>query len=105
MIFNKKKIKKSIKILHKCDVPGCVNPNHLFEGTQLENMQDMRRKGREYKVKGESCGSAKLSNEDVKIIKTTLLNRGASMKEIANSFNVSTSAIRCIKDNKTWKHI
>lgn len=34
------------KILHKCDITNCVNPNHLFEGTQTDNMQDRKAKGR-----------------------------------------------------------
>lgn len=43
---------KSLYVLHKCDNPACVNPEHLFLGTQLDNMKDMYAKGRDCKTKG-----------------------------------------------------
>lgn len=45
-IISNGEIPKGMKILHKCDNPSCCNPNHLFLGTQYDNVQDMVRKGR-----------------------------------------------------------
>ena len=52
-----------LKILHKCDKPACVNPYHLFEGTQADNIADKVAKDRQ--PKGESCYNAKVSDLDV----------------------------------------
>lgn len=53
-------IPKRLCVLHKCDNPGCVNPSHLFVGTQLDNIKDMIRKGRHRKVKGRKYANGKV---------------------------------------------
>src|SRR5690348_11100206 len=60
-------IPDGMNVLHKCDVRNCVNPDHLFIGTQLDNMRDMVSKGRwrPSGVMGESHGNSKLSEADV----------------------------------------
>src|SRR5690242_9837351 len=52
-------------VCHRCDNRICVNPEHLFVGTQLENVQDCKRKGRTHKPRGEANGRAKLSDAHV----------------------------------------
>jgi hypothetical protein len=91
-------------VCHKCDVPTCVNPDHLFLGAQAENMADMRRKGRGSKwpgKRGEASSSSKLTEHEVQKIRSSKL-KGI---ELAKMFGVSTTNISAIKSRKIWRHI
>src|SRR5436190_2963918 len=57
---------ESLSVLHKCDNPVCVNPGHLFLGTQKDNMQDAARKGRI--ARGRYCNFAKITEVEAKAI-------------------------------------
>ncbi len=57
-------------ILHKCDNRSCVNPHHLYEGTYQDNADDRRDRGRDYYMKGENHGRAKLTWEKVRGIRS-----------------------------------
>ena len=56
-------------VLHKCDTPSCVNPNHLFLGTRGDNTADMDRKNRRVVCMGENHPCTKLSDNDVRSIR------------------------------------
>ena len=90
-------------ICHSCDNPGCVNPAHLFHGTQKENMVDRELKGRGNRLSGECNPNSKLSDLDVMHIRE-LLNVGCMQSEIAKALGVSDCAIWNIKHGKSWKH-
>lgn len=91
-------IPKGLKVLHRCDVPSCVNPNHLFLGTQLDNVRDMFSKGRQPKCKA-NTNSAKLTLVEVNEIRKS--NR--SVKELSLSYGVTRETIYNIVNYKTWR--
>lgn len=92
------KIPDGMMILHKCDNPPCVNPGHLFVGTQRDNHRDMVLKGRG--INGEKNGRHKLNRLQVSIIRKTA---GVSQQYLADLFGVSQAAISSIQRGKTWR--
>jgi DNA-binding CsgD family transcriptional regulator len=88
-------------ILHTCDVPWCINPDHLFAGTHAENMADMVAKGRAHRKPGSAHYFAKLTEDDVKAIRASGL-RGA---EIARRYGISRSTAYSVLLRNTWTHI
>lgn len=94
-------IPEGMNVCHSCDIPECVNPNHLFLGTHTDNMVDMMHKGRQnFSFKnGEQHVNSKLTWDEVRAIRAS---KNTQM-EIAKEYNVSLSAINAIKTNKTWR--
>lgn len=90
-------IPEKMLICHKCDNPSCVNPAHLFIGTDADNMIDMVKKNRHSSGKWDN----KLRVDDILDVRAS--NR--SRKELAKFYGVSVSAIEMIKMRKNWKHI
>jgi len=103
-MFFKKDIKENLLVLHKCDNPPCVNPEHLFLGTPKDNSRDMFNKKRNNTARGESHKNSKLNNKKVIGIKR-LLKLGIEGSEIAKLLNVSPSTIYDIKNKGAWGHI
>jgi len=94
--------------LHKCDggVIGCVRWDHLFEGTQSENVADMINKGRrrQANVKGERHGNSKLTTTDVLAIRAALA-RGETQASLALQFGVTAGLVWLIGRRRIWKHV
>ncbi len=91
-------------VLHRCDVRCCVNPDHLQVGTQAENMKDMGRKGRARGgARGSDQGSAKLTEEDVKRIRS--LAGSMSQQAIADLYGIDRTNVSVIVLRKGWKHV
>lgn len=86
-------------VLHKCDVRNCVRPDHLFIGTQLENIEDARLKGRV--ARGPQKSDTKLKEADVKKIRE-LIAEGETNVSIAKMFSVERNNIRCIRNGTIW---
>lgn len=103
--MHKGEIPDGMVVMHKCDNPRCVNPDHLDAGTQSQNIKDAFARGRKINLpsglKGESHGASKLTSDQVLMIRAST----DSYKNLALSFGVSRSAIERIKYRKTWSHI
>lgn len=94
------------QICHTCDNPSCVNPNHLFLGTPLDNVLDMMKKGRHsIDVYGERHGRSILTEKKVKKIRELYKTGRFYQTEIAKKFKVNKSTISMIILNKNWKHL
>ncbi|WP_181289208.1 HNH endonuclease [Pseudomonas brassicacearum] len=104
------------RVLHHCDNPPCCNPMHLFLGTQLDNMQDMRSKGRGRWVsqrgrpghKGESNPKAKLTADQVQWIRNHYSSKYGSpfgSARLGEKFGVSRNTILHVVKGQTWRAI
>lgn len=81
-------------VCHRCDNPSCCNPNHLFLGTQLDNMADMWEKGRGNRKKGLGNKLFVLRESDIKEVKVLFYSEGLSQRSIGRKYNVSNHVIR-----------
>lgn len=86
-------------VLHKCDTPACVNPDHLFLGTSQDNVDDRNQKGRT--ARGSSSGRAKLTEQDVISIRASAL----PVKDIAATYKVTYSTIAQVISGRRWGHV
>lgn len=97
-----------LHVIHSCDNPLCINPDHLSVGTRSQNMKECSERGRARIPKpiklGEENGSAKLQEVDVRSIRR-LLVKGLTQQEIADRFGVTQRTISDIKLGKKWGHV
>lgn len=114
----KRELKEEEWSLHTCDNPKCNNPGHLYLGTQKENMRDMMERGRNggqfpkghvpsplaFK-KGEESKWSKLTEEQVKGIRSLWIPGKYGYKRIAKRFGISNEGCRAILIRRTWKHV
>lgn len=94
-------IPPGLLVLHKCDVPKCVNPDHLFLGTQQENMNDMVRKKRDRPCRGARQPHAKLTDSAVREIRSSSENQYI----LADRYGVSQGTITRVKTRRGWAHV
>lgn len=97
-------IPRGQEVLHTCDNPSCVRPEHLFLGTQNDNMQDCIRKGRHVDpphFSGEDHPSSKLTLEQVREIRSNVGNN--TQAELARKFGITRMAIWNIQNGLSWK--
>lgn len=100
-------IPDGLDILHSCDNPSCVNPDHLRAGTHLENMQDKKARGRQptgaalnRPQNGSQNHMAKITEEDVVDIYTN----GLSGAECCRVYGVSPATVSMIRSRTVWAH-
>lgn len=100
-------ISKDLMVCHKCDNRECVNPHHLFLGTQSDNIKDMVNKGRQVKTSrvGEINGNSKINEKTVKEIRRLYRETDMGARLIGLKFGLSeTQTFRVIK-GESWKNI
>lgn len=97
-------IPEGMRVLHECDTRCCVNPSHLFLGSQADNIKDMFSKGRNRNadVRGERNPMAKASREIVDKIRS-MVDSGAKQIEAAKAFGLSPMTVSRIVRKESWK--
>lgn len=108
------RIPTGLSVLHRCDNPKCVNPDHLFLGTRDDNMKDAARKGRiksdvrernrVVKYPGEANGNSKLTAARVRVIREEAAD-GMPYTEIASLFGVTPTNVGYIVRRLTWRGV
>jgi hypothetical protein len=96
-------ITNGMVIRHSCDIPWCVNPDHLEMGTQQDNISDKVAKGRH--AYGEMIGTAKLKEQDVLEIRELLSTGELLQYKIAERYGVDPKLITNIKHGRIWRHL
>ncbi len=101
---NKKTVPQGMYVLHHCDNPLCVRPDHLFAGSQADNIHDMMSKGRgchPNPASGERNGNSKLIVTQVLGIRK-LLASGMSASSVGKRYGVRHSTVLNIRNRVTW---
>lgn len=98
-------IPEHLKCLHRCDNPPCVNPEHLWIGTDQDNSIDRELKGRHGNIKGERHGRAKMSETDVLAARESYDYGQASIAKLARRYKTSESAMFSIVKRLNWTHL
>lgn len=94
-------IPEGLHVLHRCDVPCCVNPEHLFLGTAADNMADKARKGRSPDRHGERHPLHRLTWEQIAAIRQRYA-AGEKQLDLANQYGTRQDHISRIVNNKAW---
>lgn len=97
-------IPDGLHVLHRCDVRTCVNPAHLFLGTNHDNHQDKIRKGRGGAARGEGSPFAKLTDEIVLDMRARYA-AGETQTDLGRCFGVCSSVVSRAVRGETWKHL
>ncbi len=98
-------------VCHTCDVPSCCNPDHLFLGTNQDNVNDMVKKKRNSKpprnlhVIGSKHPLSKLTEEQVKVIRDTYKKLGCTQDELAKCYGVARQTISKVVNGKRFTHV
>ena len=101
------------QINHTCDNPPCVHPDHIYEGTQIENMEDAIGRGRRADKygcwanppKGEAHHGAKLTDDDIRAIRIRYDSGNETLGEIAPDYRISRMAVSKIGRRLSWAHV
>lgn len=94
-------------VMHSCDCRCCVNPDHLSIGTVSENMLHAHSDGRgeDFKLKGEQCGSAKLTEDQVRQIRAMYVPLKFGYRKIARALKLNEPCVAAVCYGHSWKHV
>lgn len=95
-------IPDGLHVLHRCDTPACVNPEHLFLGTHADNMRDMANKSR--RAFGSRHHGAKLTEGLVALMKQRM-REGVGTLQLAREFNIAPSSVSEIRHGRRWRRV
>lgn len=97
-------IASGLFVCHRCDVPGCCNPAHLWLGTPSDNIADKVSKGRSHRLPGELHSMAKLTDLEV-IRMRELRSDGWGVRRLASAFGIGKSQAWRIVRGASWRHL
>ena len=97
-------IPKEMLVLHKCGIPQCVNPDHLYLGNHKDNSRDSIKAGTQHKPIGEKNGNLKITEEIAQEILNLKGQRGQA-KALAEKYQVSVWTVYEIWKGRRWKHL
>lgn len=100
-------IPEGMQVLHKCDNPPCINVDHLFLGTNADNMRDKAKKGRGVTpgLSGEQHYNSKLTAQQVTEIRKKYIPYKVTYKMLAKEYGVHLNTIHELINNKTWREV
>lgn len=91
-------------VCHRCDVPNCIEPTHLFLGSVADNNRDREKKGRGWVPRGEQHYRARLTEDDVRAIRQAYAD-GETIKSLAGRYDYSPGAMGMLVHRKIWKSV
>jgi len=98
-------IPRGLSVCHTCDNPACANPDHLWLGTQKDNLTDAARKGRVNRAVGESSNTAVLNEAQVREIRALFRTGTWTKAALARLYRCTAMNIFAITSRKTWTHV
>lgn len=98
-------IPHGLHVCHRCDNPPCVNPAHLWLGTNADNTRDRDEKGRHVSLRGEAATGARLTAAQVEAIRDTYARGGVTQYQLADAYGVSQSTVGLIVRGQSWRDV
>jgi hypothetical protein len=94
-----------LQVLHHCDNASCVRPDHLWLGTNQDNIDDKVKKGRSWKPEGEKAPWHILTKEMVLEMRSLFDSGKMKQFEIARKFDIKPATVGAVVRRENWKHI